>query len=84
MQSHGQVMRGAVDLGRAAGIAAEDRILLAASLWGAQALGTSWTTFLHGAALMSFPVVENGITGLPRALSLRNSTRGASRSFQRC
>ena len=38
--------------------------MLVASLWGAQALSTTWLALMHGASLVSFPAVENGVTGL--------------------
>ena len=64
MQTHGQVIRGALDIGRAAGIMPDDRVLLVASLWGGQALSTTWLTLVCGASLVSFPAVENGVSGL--------------------
>ena len=64
MQTHGQLLRSALDIGRALGIKLDDRVLLVASLWGAQALSTTWLALMHGASLVSFPAVENGVTGL--------------------
>ena len=64
MQTHGQVLRSALDIGRVVGILLDDRVLLVASLWGGQALSATWLTFMHGASLVSFPAVENGVTGL--------------------
>ena len=51
-------------IGRVVGILLDDRVLLVASLWGGQALSATWLTFMHGASLVSFPAVENGVTGL--------------------
>jgi non-ribosomal peptide synthetase component F len=64
MKTHGCILRDALDVARAASIVPEDRILLLASLWGNQALCTTWCALVNGATLMSFPVVENGVTGL--------------------
>ncbi len=64
MQTHGQLQRSALDIGRAVGITRDDRVLLVASLWGAQALSATWLALMHGASLVSFPAVENGVTGL--------------------
>ena len=66
MKTHGSILRNALDVAGAAGIVPEDRILLVASLWGGLALNTTWFTLVNGATLMSFPVVENGFTGLRR------------------
>ena len=63
MKTHGMIIRDAVDVGRAARVATEDRVLLVASLWGGQAQCTTWITLFSGASLMSFPAVENGVTG---------------------
>ena len=64
MKTHGMILRDALDVGRAARVAPEDRVLLVASLWGGQAQCTTWIALFCGAALMSFPAVENGVTGL--------------------
>jgi amino acid adenylation domain-containing protein len=64
MQTHGQVLRSALDVGRALGIKLDDRVLLVASLWGGQAVTATWLALIHGASLLSFPAVENGVTGL--------------------
>jgi acyl-coenzyme A synthetase/AMP-(fatty) acid ligase len=69
MQTHGSILRNALDVTGAAGIVPEDRILLVASLWGGLALNTTWFTLVNGATLMSFPVVENGFTGLAEWLT---------------
>jgi non-ribosomal peptide synthetase component F len=60
MQTHGQLLRSILALGRALGITLDDRVLLVSSLWGAQALSTPWLAFMHGAALVWFPAAENG------------------------
>ncbi len=64
MKTHGQIIRDALDVRRAARVAPEDRLLLIASLWGGQAQCTTWAALLDGASLVSFPAVENGVTGL--------------------
>src|SRR5262249_38547364 len=64
IQTHGQILRDAIDVARAAAIMPEDRVLLLASLWGVQALNTSWITLFGGATLMSYHVAEYGLTGL--------------------
>ncbi|MCC6983843.1 MAG: AMP-binding protein [Bauldia sp.] len=64
MQTHGHTLRDVLDLTRTCGIVPEDRILLLASLWGAQAVNTTWNALANGATLMSFPAVENGVAGL--------------------
>lgn len=68
MQTHGHTLRDVLDLTAACEIVAGDRILLLASLWGAQAVNTTWNAFANGAALTSFPAVENGVAGLARWL----------------
>ena len=69
MQTHGHTIRDAIDVREAVGLVPQDRVLLLASLWGAQALCTSWITLLNGATLTSFPVVENGVGGLAEWLN---------------
>lgn len=64
MQTHGHTLRDALDVRAVAGIRPDDRILLLASLWGAQALCTTWITFINAATLVAFPVSEHGLTGL--------------------
>lgn len=69
MVTHGLILRNAHNLAGAADIVPEDRILLLASLGGSQALATTWSTLVNGATLMSFPVEENGVTGLAEWLT---------------
>ena len=68
MQTHGHTIRDAVDVREAIDLVPEDRVLLLASLWGAQALCTTWFTLLNGGSIASFPVIENGMAGLPEWL----------------
>src|SRR5262249_14957945 len=69
MKTHGFILGDALDVTGAACIVPEDRILLLASLWGGQALCTTWCALVNGATLMSFPAVENGVTGLAEWLN---------------
>ena len=60
MQTHGHTIRDAVDVREAIDLVPEDRVLLLASLWGAQALCTTWITLLNGARLLRFPSLRMG------------------------
>lgn len=88
MQTHGQLLRSNLDVGRALGITLDDRVLLVASLWGAQALSATWLAFMHGAALVSFPAVENGVARLAdwmieKRVSIFLSASSLFRNFMR-
>lgn len=72
MQTHGHTLRDAYDVKQAANISPEDKVLLVASLWGAQALSTTWLTLLNGATLVSFPAAEHGVTRLAEKIVEQN------------
>ena len=74
MQTHGHTLRDAADVVGELGIGPDDRIVLLASLWGAQAVSTTFIALLTGALLVSFPVVENGTNELARILSEQRVT----------
>lgn len=74
MQTHGHTLRDAADATSVADIGPQDRVLLLASLWGAQAVSTTWLTLANGATLMSFPAVESGTTGLAQWLIAKHVT----------
>lgn len=65
MQTHRNVLHNAARLSRGMALAAEDRLLLLASLSGGQGVATTCCALMNGAALCPFPVMERGVVGLP-------------------
>jgi amino acid adenylation domain-containing protein len=64
VQTHRNILHNALRLTRGMKLRAEDRIILLASLSGAQGVATMWCALLNGAALCPFPAMEKGVTGL--------------------
>jgi non-ribosomal peptide synthetase component F/acyl carrier protein len=64
VQTHRNMVHNAHRLGQGLRLQKEDRVSLLASLSGGQGLGTLCVTWLHGAALCPFPLVDKGLTAL--------------------
>ncbi|HEY1359206.1 MAG TPA: condensation domain-containing protein [Thermoleophilaceae bacterium] len=68
MQPHRNVLHNVLRLTNGLGIVSEDRLVLLSSLSSGQGLATAWVALLNGATLCPFPIMERGVTGLPRWL----------------
>jgi amino acid adenylation domain-containing protein len=88
VQTHRNILHNALRLTRGMKLRAEDRIILLASLSGAQGVATTWCALLNGAALCPFPAMGKGVTGLAgwmvaQEISLYVSSASLFRHFMR-
>jgi amino acid adenylation domain-containing protein len=74
MQTHRQIVHNTIKHSDSMTLGAGDRIALLASLSGSQAVGTTWSALLCGAALCHFPTIEKGVTGMARWMVDRGIT----------
>jgi non-ribosomal peptide synthetase component F len=64
MQTHRNLLHNVLRQTNGLGVHADDRIILLASLSGAQGVATTWIGLLNGATVCPFPTMERGVTGL--------------------